>query len=111
MEQGGQLKAGKPGQRLAGYVGCSSVIYTSFTFILDFPALAPLRNLDMITGGANTLVRVTPADQPVKFVLNTHPHPDHVGNNPRACRLFLRTDAVPTSDGTRANVRLAAWKQ
>jgi cyclase len=65
-------------------------------------------NLYMITGGgANTLVRVTPAgvivvdtknpgenrydrimeeiksvtDQPVKFVLNTHHHPDHVGNN------------------------------
>ena len=65
-------------------------------------------NLYMITGsGANTLVRVTPAgvivvdtknpgegrygrmmeeiksvtDQPVKFVINTHHHPDHVGNN------------------------------
>ena len=65
-------------------------------------------NLYMITGGgANTLVRVTPdgvivvdtknpgADNynrvmeeiksvstlPVKFVLNTHHHPDHVGNN------------------------------
>jgi cyclase len=65
-------------------------------------------NLYMITGGgANTLVRVTPeglivvdtknpggdnftrvmeeirsvAAQPVKFVLNTHHHPDHVGNN------------------------------
>jgi glyoxylase-like metal-dependent hydrolase (beta-lactamase superfamily II) len=65
-------------------------------------------NLYMITGGgANTLVRVTteglivvdtknPSDEnykrlmeevasvsplPVKFVLNTHHHPDHVGNN------------------------------
>ena len=65
-------------------------------------------NLFMITGGgANTLVRVTPeglivvdtknpggdnftrvmeeiksvSTQPVKFVLNTHHHPDHVGNN------------------------------
>src|SRR6185503_200816 len=65
-------------------------------------------DLYMITGGgANTLVRVTPAglivvdtknpgdenfnrvmeeirsvtNQPVKFVINTHHHPDHVGNN------------------------------
>jgi glyoxylase-like metal-dependent hydrolase (beta-lactamase superfamily II) len=65
-------------------------------------------NLYMITGGgANTLVRVTPdglivvdtknpggdnyarvmeeiksvSTLPVKFVLNTHHHPDHVGNN------------------------------
>jgi glyoxylase-like metal-dependent hydrolase (beta-lactamase superfamily II) len=65
-------------------------------------------NLHMITGGgANTLVRVTPdglivvdtknpgdqnfarlmeeiasvSKQPVKFVLNTHHHPDHVGTN------------------------------
>ena len=65
-------------------------------------------NLYMITGGgANTLVRVTPqglivvdtknpgdenytrvmeeirsvSDQPVKYVFNTHHHPDHVGNN------------------------------
>jgi glyoxylase-like metal-dependent hydrolase (beta-lactamase superfamily II) len=65
-------------------------------------------DLYMITGGgANTLVRVTPeglivvdtknpgdenfnrvmeeirsvSSQPVKFVINTHHHPDHVGNN------------------------------
>jgi cyclase len=65
-------------------------------------------NLYLITGaGANTLVRVTPeglivvdtklasdenykrlmeeiasvSKQPVKYVLNTHHHPDHVGNN------------------------------
>lgn len=65
-------------------------------------------DLYMITGGgANTLVRVTPeglivvdtknpsdenynrvmeeirsvSQQPVKFVINTHHHPDHVGNN------------------------------
>ncbi|HEY1305040.1 MAG TPA: MBL fold metallo-hydrolase [Vicinamibacterales bacterium] len=65
-------------------------------------------NLYMITGGgANTLVRVTPeglivvdtknpgadnynrvmeeiksvSPSPVKFVINTHHHPDHVGNN------------------------------
>ena len=65
-------------------------------------------NLYMITGGgANTLVRVTPeglivvdtknpgdvnytrvmeeitsvSKQPVKIVINTHHHPDHVGNN------------------------------
>ena len=65
-------------------------------------------DLYLITGGgANTLVRVTPAGlivvdtknpgdenfnrvmeeirsvstQPVKFVINTHHHPDHVGNN------------------------------
>jgi cyclase len=72
-------------------------------------AIRPLKpNLYMITGGgANTLVRVTPdglivvdtknpgdenynrlmeeitsvSKLPVKYVLNTHHHPDHVGNN------------------------------
>jgi glyoxylase-like metal-dependent hydrolase (beta-lactamase superfamily II) len=65
-------------------------------------------NLYMITGGgANTLIRITPeglilvdtknpgdenynrvmeeirsvSNQPVKYVFNTHHHPDHVGNN------------------------------
>ena len=73
-------------------------------------------NLYMITGGgANTLVRVTteglilvdtknPSDEnykrlmeeiasvsklPVKYVLNTHHHPDHVGNNQK----FIDADA------------------
>jgi cyclase len=71
--------------------------------------IRPLKpDLHLITGGgANTLVRVTPeglivvdtknpgdenfnrvmeeiksvSSQPVKFVINTHHHPDHVGNN------------------------------
>jgi glyoxylase-like metal-dependent hydrolase (beta-lactamase superfamily II) len=76
--------------------------------------LAP--NLYLITGGgANTVVRVTPAgvivvdtknpgqqnydrvmeeirsvsNQPVKWVINTHHHPDHVGNN----QLFIDAGA------------------
>jgi cyclase len=84
-------------------------------------------NLYMITGGgANTLVRVTPAgvivvdtknpgenrydrimeeiksvtDQPVKFVLNTHHHPDHVGNNKQfidAGATVIALDALKTN--------------
>src|ERR1022692_1869584 len=85
-------------------------------------------NLYMITGGgANTLVRVTPAgvivvdtnnpgenrydrlmeeiksvtDQPVKFVLNTHHHPDHVGNN----KQFIDAGAtVIALDALKANM-------
>src|ERR1700722_3473326 len=77
-------------------------------------------------GGANTLVRVTPAgvivvdtknpgenrydrimeeiksvtDQPVKFVLNTHHHPDHVGNNKQfidAGATVIALDALKTN--------------
>jgi glyoxylase-like metal-dependent hydrolase (beta-lactamase superfamily II) len=84
-------------------------------------------NLYMITGGgANTLVRVTPAgvivvdtknpgenrydrlveeiksvsDQPVKFVINTHHHPDHVGNNKQfidAGATVIALDALKTN--------------
>jgi cyclase len=84
-------------------------------------------NLYLITGsGANTVVRVTPAgvivvdtknpgenrydrimeeiksvtDQPVKFVFNTHHHPDHVGNNKQfidAGATVIAVDALKTN--------------
>src|SRR5579863_4689268 len=85
-------------------------------------------NLYLITGsGANTVVRVTPAgvivvdtknpgenrydrmmeeiksvtDQPVKFVFNTHHHPDHVGNN----KQFIDAGAtVIAVDALKANM-------
>jgi len=83
-------------------------------------------SLYMITGGgANTLVRVTneglivvdtknPSDEnynrvmeeirsvsnlPVKYVLNTHHHPDHVGNNQKfidACAQVIALDELKT---------------
>jgi len=84
-------------------------------------------NLYMITGsGANTLVRVTPVgvivvdtknpgenrydrmmeeiksvtDQPVKYVFNTHHHPDHVGANKQfidAGATVIALDALKTN--------------
>ena len=74
------------------------------------PAVRAQLSIEITGGGANTLIRVTnqglivvdtknpppsPDDnyarvmeeiksvttQPVKFVINTHHHPDHVGNN------------------------------
>jgi cyclase len=85
-------------------------------------------NLYLITGsGANTVVRVTPVgvivvdtknpgenrydrimeeiksvtDQPVKFVINTHHHPDHVGNN----KQFIDAGAtVIAVDALKANM-------
>lgn len=87
-------------------------------------------SLYMITGGgANTLVRVTLAgvivvdtknpgenrydrimeeiksvtDQPVKFVLNTHHHPDHVGNNQQFIDAELTVIAVDALKTNMAN--------
>jgi len=87
-------------------------------------------NLYMITGGgANTLIRVTPeglivvdtknpgddnynrvmeeiksvSELPVKYVLNTHHHPDHVGTNQKfidAGAQVVALDALKTNMGT-----------